>query len=288
LWYRSWMFVPGNHPRRLTKAKELSADVIIYDLEDAVPPDEKETARRLVREALRHSPDRVQFVRVNDPSTPYFVDDLAETTGAGLSGIVLPKATGRDSVLFADSLLSRFEERSGVPKGSTEIVPLVETAVGLYHAYEIASAGSRVRRLAFGSIDFALDIGAQLTKEGTEVLYARSRLVVVSRAAGIEPPIDAVFADIRDSDGLLQEARLAKQLGFRGKMVIHPSQIDVVNRVFSPTPQEVEEAKKITQAFSEALETGSAAIRVDGKMVDLPVARRAKQILEQAKALGLI
>jgi len=282
------MFVPGNHPRRLTKAKELSADVIIYDLEDAVPPDEKETARRLVREALRHSPDRVQFVRVNDPSTPYFVDDLAETTGAGLSGIVLPKATGRDSVLFADSLLSRFEERSGVPKGSTEIVPLVETAVGLYHAYEIASAGSRVRRLAFGSIDFALDIGAQLTKEGTEVLYARSRLVVVSRAAGIEPPIDAVFADIRDSDGLLQEARLAKQLGFRGKMVIHPSQIDVVNRVFSPTPQEVEEAKKITQAFSEALETGSAAIRVDGKMVDLPVARRAKQILEQAKALGLI
>jgi citrate lyase subunit beta / citryl-CoA lyase len=288
LWYRSWMFVPGNHPRRLTKAKELSADVIIYDLEDAVPPDEKERARRLVREALRHSPDRVQFVRVNDPSTPYFVDDLAEVTGAGLSGIVLPKAAGRDSVLFADSLLSRFEERSGVPKGSTEIVPLVETAAGLYRAYEIASAGSRIRRMAFGSIDFALDIGAQLTKEGTEVLYARSRLVVVSRAAGIEPPIDAVFADIRDSDGLLQEARLAKQLGFRGKMVIHPSQIDVVNRVFSPTPQEVEEAKKIARAFSEALETGSAAIRVDGKMVDLPVARRAKRILEQAKALGLI
>lgn len=286
--YRSWMFVPGNLPRRLEKVKELDADVIIYDLEDAVPFHEKETARRLVCQTIRQHPNKIQFVRVNDPSTPCFVKDLVEVAGSGVAGIVLPKASDREQLRLADYLLSRVEKKAHVPEGSIEIVPLIESAAGLFHAHAIATASPRVKRLAFGSVDFALDIGAQLTKEGTELLYARSQLVVVSRVAGIEPPVDAVFPDIRDPEGLIREAQLAKQLGFLGKLVIHPSQIDPVNRVFTPTPQEVAEAQKIAAAFDAAVTRGVGVVEVEGRMVDVPVARRAKRILEQAQALGIV
>jgi citrate lyase subunit beta/citryl-CoA lyase len=282
--FRSWMFVPGNHQRRLEKAKELQADVIIYDLEDAVPLQEKEKARDMVTHALRNNRGKVQFVRVNDPSTPYFLDDVCAVAGPDLAGIVLPKAASKEHVSLADCLLAKRENQHGLQTGATEVVPLIESALGLYHAFEIASANSRVKRLAFGSVDYTLDIGAQLTKEGTEILFARSQLVVVSRAAGIEAPIDAVYIHLDDSEGLAVDAKLARQLGFQGKLVIHPHQIEVVNDVFSPTEEEIEEAKRIAAAFDEAVASGFAAVQVGGKMVDYPVAERAKRILGQGKA----
>lgn len=282
---RSWMFVPGSSRRRLDKVRELAADMIIYDLEDAVPLQEKVGARDMVRLALRENDSRLQYVRVNDPSTPFYLDDLNGTIGRGLTGIVLPKAANRQQILAADAHLTQLEHHLNLPCGSTEIVPLIETAAGLYHAYDIASASPRVKRLAFGSVDFALDIGARLTREGTELLFARSQLVVISRAAGIEPPIDAVFADVKDAEGLAHEARLARQLGFQGKLVIHPDQIPIVHDAFSPTAEEIAEAKAVAATFDEALASGSAAIQVNGKLVDYPVAERAKRILREAKAL---
>ena len=285
--FRSWMFVPGNVERRLKKAGELAADVIIYDLEDAVSLPEKEKARAMVTEAIRENGDKVNFVRINDPSTPYFLEDLSEAAGSGAKGIVLPKAATTEQILMTDQLLARFEQKHNLVIGSTEIVPLIESALGLFHAYPIARCSHRVKRLAFGSVDFTLDIGAQLTKEGTEILYARSQLVVLSRAAGIEPPIDAVYIHIKDTEGFLRDARLAKQIGFQGKLVVHPEQIAPANEIFAPTPEEIKEAKKIAAAFAEALATGLAAIQVDGKLVDYPVAERAKRIVQQGQDLGL-
>jgi citrate lyase subunit beta/citryl-CoA lyase len=280
------MFVPGNHERRLEKVKELPADVIIYDLEDSVPLQEKDKARSMVLQAMRIHRGKTQYVRINDSSTPYFFDDLNELVSPEIAGIVLPKA-GKEQILLVDHLLSRLEEKKKMDEGAMEIVPLIESAQGLYHAYDIATASSRVKRLAFGSVDFTLDIGARLSREGTEILFARSQLVVISRAAGIEPPIDTVYIHLKDPEGFARDVRLAKQLGFQGKLVIHPGQIPVVNEVFAPTPEEVKEARSITKAFNEASTSGRAAIQVDGKMVDAPVVMRAKKILDQAKALGM-
>jgi citrate lyase subunit beta / citryl-CoA lyase len=285
---RTWMFVPGSQERRLQKVKDLPADVLIYDLEDAVAASEKEKARKMVRQALRENAEKVNFVRINDPSTPYFLADLQEIVAEGLAGIILPKAAKKEDVILVDRLLGQLEEGKNLPRGSIRIVPLIESALGLQHAYEIATASDRVIRLAFGSVDFTLDIGAKLTKEGTELLYARSQLVVASRAAGIEGPIDAVYIHIRDLEGLQQETRFAKQLGFQGKMVIHPEQIPIVNKIFTPTAEEVEEAKAIVDAFAEAVAAGSGAIQWNGKMIDYPVAERAKRIVAQAEILGML
>jgi citrate lyase subunit beta/citryl-CoA lyase len=285
--YRSWMFVPGNHERKLEKAKDLQADVIIYDLEDAVALSEKEKARKMIRKAIADNGNKVNYVRVNDISTPYFLDDVSEVAVAGLDGIVLPKAGKKEDVLLANLLLTQIEQKRNLEQGSTEIVPLIESALGLHNAYEIAASCKRVKRLAFGAVDFTLDINAELTKEGVEILYARSQMVTSSRAAGIDPPIDTVYVHIKDHKGLLTDTRLAKQLGFEGKLVVHPDQINVVNKVFAPTAEEVQEAKAIVAAFDDALYSGAAAIQLNGKMIDYPVAERAKKIVDQAKALGL-
>lgn len=285
--FRSWMFVPGNVERRLAKVKDLPADVIIYDLEDSVPLDEKEKARIMVRGALKNNTKTVNFVRVNAVSTDYFLDDINEIIEKKLTGIVLPKSERKEEILFVDYLLSQFEKKMDIEKNSIVIVPLIESALGLLNTFEIASSCKRVKQLAFGSADFALDIHAELTKEGSEILYARSHLVASSRAAGIDPPIDAVYLHIKDKEGLLRDTKQAKQLGFQGKLAVHPDQIEVINGVFTPGPEEIEEAKAIVDAFHRSLLSGQAAIQLNGKIVDYPVVERAKRIVDQARALGL-
>ncbi|NRF94372.1 CoA ester lyase [Paenibacillus frigoriresistens] len=286
--FRSWMFVPGNNERRIEKLKDLNADVVIYDLEDAVSLNEKEKAREMVRYALNQYENRISFVRVNDLLSPFFADDLKAVVTEGLYGIMLPKASKAKDILEADTQITELEQKNGLAAGSIEIVPLIENAQGVYLAYDIAISSDRVRRLAFGSVDYTLDIHAELSKEGTEILFARSQLVVHSKAAGKESPVDAVYIHIKDQDGLLRDAKLAKQLGFQGKLVVHPDQIAVVNGVFSPSQEEIVEAQAIVTAFDEALRSGMAAIQVGGKMIDYPVAARARKILEKAKQLGNI
>ncbi|UOF88956.1 CoA ester lyase [Fodinisporobacter ferrooxydans] len=243
--FRSWMFVPGSDIKKIEKSKQLSADVVIYDLEDAVSLTEKDSARKLVKQVVQAEVDRIHFVKINSISSPLFLDDLDAIAEKGLSGIVLPKSENKEQIVLLDDLLNQFEMKRSIHQ-KIEIMPLIESASGLYNAYEIAQSSSRIKRLAFGAVDFSLDIHAELTKEGTELLYARSQLVVASRAAGVEPPIDAVYLDFKDYEGLKRETSFVKQLGFQGKLVIHPNQIETVNAVFLPTAAEIEEGIEVS------------------------------------------
>jgi citrate lyase subunit beta/citryl-CoA lyase len=279
--YRSWMFVPGSDSNKIEKIQHLPVDVIIYDLEDAVAITKKESARTNVREALVNDQTHYNVVRVNGVNTPFFEDDVKEAVSNGLNAIMLPKSETKEQIQLLEHILRREEEEYGIvePIG---IVPLIESARGVCGAAEIAAASSRVKCLAFGSIDYALDIEAELTEEGFELLYARSHLVNVSRAVGIEQPIDAVYPNIKDLDGLQKETKFVKNLGFQGKLVIHPKQLDVINKVFMPSREEIESAKLIITAYEQSVQNGLGAIQVNGKMVDVPVLEHAKKVLQKA------
>ncbi|SED06395.1 CoA ester lyase [Paenibacillus sp. GP183] len=283
---RTWMFVPGSDMKKMEKARSLAADALIYDLEDAVSFSRKAAARQMVKNEIRSDfKQQAIYIRINGFSTSFFHDDLNELVGENIQGILFPKAESVEQLTVLSNIISDLERESGISRGTVEIVPIIESALGLQRAYEIASTVKRVKRLAFGSLDFALDINAQLTKEGIELLYARSQLVVVSRAAGIEAPIDTVFFDIKDSANLTKETLFVKRLGFQGKLVIHPSQIEIVNEVFKPTKDEIEEAGLIVAAFDQAVRSGLGAVQFRGKMVDRPSVESAKKILQFAELL---
>ncbi len=276
------MFIPGNKDKHLQKAEDLDANVLIYDLEDAVTISEKEDARLKVSKIIQETNGKLKFARVNDRMTPYFIDDLLAIVQEGLTGIILPKVNAKEDIVIADYLLDSLEKKHQLPPGQISIVPLIETAAGLFHAYEVALSSKRIHCLAFGAEDFKMDLQISSDIEGTELLYAKSKLVEVSRAAGIEAPIDTVYTDFRDEEGLRKEAQLGKRLGFQGKLLIHPNQIHIVNQVYSPSKDEMEEAKRIVQIYNEAKDRGEGAIQVDGKMVDIPVAERARKLLLHA------
>jgi citrate lyase subunit beta/citryl-CoA lyase len=275
------MFVPGADDRKIEKSFDLDCDVLIFDLEDAVADGEKDAARRKVKEALgRMAGSKPCYVRINFMPSPFFEKDLEWMVDRHTRGIVLPKVESAEQIRLVHELIGMLERKNGVVPDALELVPMIETARGLHHSYEIASASPRVRRLAFGSLDFCRDIGAAPSDDGTELLYARSMLVVNSRAAGIEAPIDTVFVRVKDEAGLIREAGLARQLGFRGKLLIHPAQIGPVHAVFRPSGEEVQWARFVLSAYEKALQKGEAAVLVDGSMVDLPVVERARKILQ--------
>lgn len=259
---RSYLFVPGNRPERFAKACESGADAVIIDLEDAITPDEKPQARETVASWL--SADHPVYVRVNAVDTEWFQDDVTAIQRPGVAGVVLPKAERKEHVaLLASSLHNH-----------VRIVPLAETALGVWNALELASS-PRVERLVFGSIDFQLD--TCITDE--ELLYARSRLVLASRIAGVLPPLDGVTTDLENDEILAADVQRARRLGFGGKMCIHPKQVRTVNCGFLPSAQEVAWAKTIVEAVSSI---GEGALKLDGKMVDRPVIEKARKILEMA------
>ncbi|PZG18936.1 HpcH/HpaI aldolase/citrate lyase family protein [Nonomuraea aridisoli] len=250
---RSWLFTPGDRPDRFGKAAATGADVAVLDLEDAVAPDAKAGAREAVAKALG---ELHAYVRVNGAGTPWHEEDLRAVAGRpGLLGVMLPKAETPDAL---DGL--------GVP-----VVALVETAAGVENAARIA-ARPEVVRLAFGSVDFALDIGA--TED--DFLYARSRLVVVSRASGVGAPVDGVTTDLDDPERTMADARRARALGFGGKMCLHPRQVGPVNRAFSPSEAELAWARQVVAAAGEG-----GAVRVGGQMIDKPRLESARRLLEQ-------
>jgi citrate lyase subunit beta/citryl-CoA lyase len=280
------MFVPGSDPKKMKKARSLTADALIYDLEDAVSFIEKATARQMVKDEIGLNLNQAKYVRINGSSTSFFHDDLHELISENLKGIMLPKSESVEQMTDLNEIISQLEMAAGISKGTIEVVPLIESALGLHRAYEIAISVPRVKCLAFGSLDFALDINAKLTKEGAELLYARSQLVVVSKAAGIESPIDTVFFDIEDTTNLTRETAFAKQLGFQGKLVVHPLQVNIVNEVFSPTKEEIEEAGLLVSAFDEAVKDGLGVVKFRGKMLDRPVVEHARKVLEFAELLN--
>jgi len=259
----SVLFVPASDPRKVEKALASAATFVVLDLEDAVAPDQKEQARTVAVEMLRN-PSRPAGVRVNAVGTPWHEDDVAALGACAIDGVVLPKATPEAMASLA-------------PPRDVPLFPLIETSVGLLRTYDVACALG-VRALLLGAVDLGGELGLETRDDGLELLYPRSKLVVESAAAGIGPPIDAVFLDFRDSEGLEKDARRARSLGFGGKACIHPEQVDVVNEVFLRADLK-DWAARVVAAYEEALERGEGAVAVDGRMVDAPVYRQALRLL---------
>ena len=286
---RTALFVPGNRPDRIEKAFNTEADLVIIDLEDAVPISEKEISRSKVREKVAQFSDRMMLVRINALGSPFIEGDLEEAIVEGINGIILPKVEKPDDIHEINGLLCAVEGKRALLDGSILLFPLIESAAALQHVYEILSAKTEPERMytaLFGAADYTLDMGIEMTMQGTELFYARSRISVACRAAGIAPPIDTPFMiDLNDMDALISDAKRAKELGFQGKQVIHPRQVEPCNRIFSPTPEEIAKAEKIIQVFEEAEAAGTAAIQVEGKFIDYAVVKKSRDILERAAAI---
>lgn len=284
---RSILFVPGNRANMVGKARSVPADVLLLDLEDSVPPAEKPAARDLVKQALPGYALKGQkvYVRVNGWGTGFTEDDLRAVVGPGLDGIGLPKAESAGELRRADDMLTYLERERGLSAGQVRLIPWIETARAILAAYEISAASPRIIGVAFGAEDYTNDLGVERTKEGQEQFYARSVIAVAARAADVLA-LDTPYPDFRDEPGLRRECQLALSLGFKGKFAIHPNQIDVLNEIFSPSPEEVASAQKVAEAFAAAVARGAASTSVDGKMIDIPVAARARKLLEVAEAIA--
>ena len=276
---RSLLFVPGNRSRMLEKARSVPADAVILDLEDAVPSEEKASAREMVGEALAEGTfEPCVIVRVNAVDTGLAEDDVARVLAGGAEAILLPKAQATREVEWLDSLLCVQEARLGIGSGSVALLLLVETALGVLSAYQLARTSARVRALCLGGEDLCRDLGATRTREGRELTHARGQIVLSARAAGVTA-IDTVYTDFRDEEGLLLEARMDRQMGFGGKLLIHPGQIGPVHRAFAPTEEEVANARRVLQAYDAAVAQGEGVAALDGQMIDAPVVARARQVL---------
>jgi citrate lyase subunit beta/citryl-CoA lyase len=286
---RTALFSPGNRPDRVEKAIGSGADAVIIDLEDAVPLSEKENTRPIVRTMLDKHPGKRLYVRVNGLATPYCTEDLAAVVCINLTGILFPKVESPEDIFEIDRILFDAEKRSGLETGIIEVMTLCESAKGLEEIYPIVSAKPKhhqVSTVAFGAADYTLDLGIALTREGKELEYARSRIPIACRAAGIMPPIDTPWmVDLKDIDGLVADAKKAKAYGFQGKLVIHPNQIQPCHDVFTPTEEEIAKAKKIIDAFEEAERQGRAAIQLEGKFIDYAVVEKAKRVYALAQGI---
>ncbi len=285
---RSMLFLPGNTPNMIINGDALGADCIILDLEDAVSPDEKDSARLLVRCAIeRMGFDGVEItVRINSIDTDYWKDDLEAIVPLSPDLIMPPKASCAEDILKVDAYISEIEERRGMEKGKVRLIPLIETALGVENAYAIASACPRVAAIFLGGEDLTADLRCKRTKAGNEIDYARKRLVVAARAAGVDV-YDTPFTDVNDDEGIVTDAEYAKSLGFTGKSAIAPRHVKVINEVFSPTLKDIQYAKMVFEAIRIGKEQGKGAVSLLGKMIDKPIVERARQTLEAARALGL-
>ena len=282
---RSFLFAPGNHPRRVEKALSLDGDAVILDLEDAVATVEKAATREAVVAAFQRPRRGLLYVRVNAVDTEFCYGDLVAIVRLGLDGVILPKVESTAGLATIDWLLAQLERDRGLPPGGIDLIPIIETARGLDRLGAILATGTRVRRVAFGAGDFTLDVNMTWSRGEAELAHARAAIVTASRAAGIEAPLDTVWVDLADRDGLEASARTALGLGFQGKMCIHPDQIAVVNRVFTPSDAEVAFAERVAAAFAKAEAEGSAAIQLDGKFIDYPIVYRAQRVLQRVAAL---
>jgi len=285
---RSMLFLPGNNPNLLINGNCLGADAVIFDLEDAVSPAEKDAARILVRNTMRYMDFRgcEMIVRINSIDTAYWQKDIDEILPWKPNLVLLPKTGCAADVLAADAYMTQVEEKLGLEKNTVGLMPLIETAMGVENAYAIASASKRVKALFLGAEDLTADLQCKRTKEGREIEYARTRLVVAARAAGVDV-YDTPFTDVNDDEGIVKDATLAKALGFTGKASISPRHVEVINSVFSPTQKDVDYAYEVMEAIALAKEQGKGAISLHGKMIDAPIVARAQQTIAMAQALGM-
>lgn len=285
---RSMLFLPGNNPNMLINGNCLGADAVIFDLEDAVAPAEKDAARILVRNTMRYMDFAGcgRIVRINSIDTPYWRKDLDQILPYKPDLILLPKSGSAADVLAADEYMTQLEEKLGFQPNTVGLMPLIETAMGVENSFAIATATKRIKALFLGAEDLTADLRCKRTKEGREIEYARTRLVVAARAAGIDV-FDTPFTDVNDDEGIVVDAELAKALGFSGKASISPRHVEVINRVFSPTMAEIDYAYEVIEAIRIAKEQGKGAIALRGKMIDAPIVARAERTISMAVEMGL-
>jgi citrate lyase subunit beta/citryl-CoA lyase len=280
---RTALFVPGNRPDRVDKAVRAGADAVIIDLEDAVPPAQKEETRSLVREKVMEHKKQPIIVRVNGLETPFIRRDLEEIWVESLSCIMIPKVESAEDMEEINRLLLAIEKNMGPGSKGMPVMVLIESARGVEQVFQITTQKTVPKRLitvAFGAADYTVDMGIEMTASGEELLYPRSRIAVACRAGDVDPPLDSPFMlDLKDLEALEQDAQRARRLGFQGKLCIHPNQVDICNRVFAPTEKEIEDAKRVLDAFQKAEKQGQGAVQLDGKFIDYPIVKRAKRIL---------
>ncbi|MDR1730650.1 MAG: HpcH/HpaI aldolase/citrate lyase family protein [Synergistaceae bacterium] len=285
---RSGLYIPGSNPAMMFNAALYGADTIALDLEDSIAVNEKDATRILVRNALR----RIDFenteitVRINALTTPFAVEDLETIIPCAPAGIRLPKAESAEYVQKADQLIGEIEEKNNLPRGSTKLMLLIETANGIYNLEEIAEASSRTVSLEFGAEDYATDLRAKRTLNPSEFTYAREKIVVVARKIGIQA-LDTVYSDINNDEGLTEESVYVMNMGYDGKFAIHPRQVGIINKVFTPSDREIEHALRVLEAIEEANRRQAGVVSLNGKMIDAPVEIRARKVIEMAQAAGV-
>lgn len=284
---RTMLYVPGNNPGMVKDAGIYGADSMMFDLEDSVSLEEKDAARFLVYEALTSLdlPDGEYLVRVNSLDSAYGREDLEAVVRTGRVAIRLPKTECAQDVLACEAEIARIERDCGIAVGTTPMMAAVESAAGVLNAREIAAATPRLMGIALGAEDYVADLKTSRSPDGIELQFARSMVLLAARAAGIDA-IDTIYSDIHNEEGFRQEVRLIKQLGFDGKSIINPRQVNVVHEIYTPTEQEVLQARAVMEAMEEARRRGSGVASLHGKMVDRPVALRARRTLMLAGATG--
>ena len=286
---RSLLYVPGNMPSMLQNIPLFQCDAVLIDLEDAVPYSEKDAARILVRRFLEGYKDRNKeiLVRINGLDTKWALDDLKTVLPAVPDGIRLPKADSPEIVERLDTLLTEYEEELGLPLGHFKILPSIETAEGVINAVATARSSPRLIGLAFGAEDYTATMEINRTKEGEELFNARMNVLWGAKSAGIQA-IDSIFADVNDMEALRRETELVKRLGFTGKCMVNPRQIDVIHEVFAPKQEEVDYALEVMDAIKRAREMGTGVISLKGKMIDRPIVVRAARVINTARAHGMV
>ena len=285
---RSMLFLPGNTPNMLINGSHLGSDALIFDLEDAVSPAEKDSARILVRNALKYMDlgGCETIVRINSIDTDYWKKDLDAIIPQKPNLIMLPKTNFAQDAKTADEYITEVEQRCGMEVGTVKLMPLIETALGVENSFAIATSCKRVAAIFLGAEDLTADLRCKRTKGGAEINYARTRLVMAARAANLDV-YDTPFTDVNDDEGIRIDAEYAKALGFTGKASISPRHVDVINEVFSPTMQEIDYAYEVMEAIRIAKEQGRGVISLRNKMIDAPIVARAEQTIAMARELGI-
>ncbi len=286
---RSMLFMPGDSMRKISKAAQLDVDSIVMDLEDSVTLEQKTEARQTVSEALNTLDfgRSERLVRLNHESTGLLSADFRGTIDARPDGYVLPKVESALQIQYVDQLLTGAEQSRKWEVGQIRLFAIIETALGIMNVKEIAQASPRIAALMFGAEDLAGDMGVSRTPAGGEVFYARSAVVTAAAAYKLQA-LDMVLIDLADLDRLAEESTVARQMGYEGKMAIHPRQVEVINRIFAPSAEEIKQAQRLLRAYKEQQQAGSGVFTLDGKMVDMPMVRMAERVLDKAAAAGLL
>ncbi|QUC64743.1 CoA ester lyase [Nitrosopumilus sp. K4] len=280
--FRSLIFVPGNNSRFLEKAKSLKADIVCFDLEDSVPDLEKQNARKLIKTALKSRSSYLSsiFVRTNSPSSGRIPDDLKEIVQKGIDGIVIPKVNNTAELKKIEKNLSKLEKTRKLKP--IQLIPSIESAEGVVNTYDIASFDKRVCAVVFGVFDLLNDMGIEYAKNAEGGKYSRAKIPVDAKAAGVVA-IDAIWQDLKDSKGLEKDCKIGKSLGYAGKSIIHPDQIETTHRLFHPSKTEIQWAQKVCKIYLNSVKKGKGATTVDGKMIDEVHYKQAKAVLDLIK-----